>query len=696
MSARPSARSQTGPTELALQWAGHSGGATFAVAAHDRYLYYSEGPRLAIAHASGSAPQVTLWRSEPLADVIHDIVIEGAHAYVAAGRAGVAIFDLAQPAAPRAVGHLDTRGSARRLRVSEAKVVYVADGRGGLGLITAADPSSPQLLSNLVPGGEVVDVAVDGAYAYIVEVRAATEVPVPTVLSVVDVSQPQALRVVGTRTADVWYRDLTGAVEVAGGRAYWAVGNGVAVLDVTRPEEPTVVAEVELVTPQDRIAAPGRYVAVTAERVYVATGGTSPAIGGVWELDTSRLPEMSGRKLLSAESVAGLSVAGPAVFYAITHYGVGVVDLSVPTTPRVAALIATEGIPLGVAAIGKTVFTAAGIRGLQIFDAQDPHGLRSIGGDGQSLIDVAVPITSTQGTGGFVYTSQMEGDVIASQLVVMDVTDATTPHGRGRAGGFGRYRRLAVGSDHVYAAVDLGIVSTNGLQVLNVADPDRPFKASFLAIPNGAIDVAADGHYVYVAASDGDVRIVDVSAPQAPRQVSVIERDGNAVALAVSDGRLCVAVDHGAEGSQLLSFDISNPGTPQAESEIALEGRATAVTCGDYAYVGTAPGDRPSGVYAVELSQPASPRIIDWIAVAGHVDDLAGQGLQVFVAARQGGLYAMRLARDNAVTPTATATPSSTPPESTPTISPTATSTPATETPLPTAVVFLPSCVASP
>ncbi|MDH4210162.1 MAG: hypothetical protein OEV79_01775 [candidate division WOR-3 bacterium] len=76
------------------------------------------------------------------------LFINGNQAYVADGRAGLIIIDIADPAHPVIVGEFDTRDYANEVCVSGDKA-YVADGDGGLFVIDVSNPEDPVLYGSL-------------------------------------------------------------------------------------------------------------------------------------------------------------------------------------------------------------------------------------------------------------------------------------------------------------------------------------------------------------------------------------------------------------------------------------------------------------------------------------------------------------------------------------------------------------------
>ncbi len=110
-------------------------------------------------------------------------------AYVADGEGGLAVVDLADPAAPTLVTQLDLEGTAKDL-VLRGERAYLALGSAGVGLVGLEDPRAPALLTTADTPGSALALAVgegaDGLY-----------VADWNDIRVFDISDPDALTLVG-------------------------------------------------------------------------------------------------------------------------------------------------------------------------------------------------------------------------------------------------------------------------------------------------------------------------------------------------------------------------------------------------------------------------------------------------------------------------------------------------------------------
>ncbi|MEJ2306570.1 MAG: hypothetical protein P8Y30_03330, partial [candidate division WOR-3 bacterium] len=88
--------------------------------------------------------------------------------YIAAGEAGLEIWDVANPLDIQKLGSCDTPGDAEDVEVS-GNYAYVADYTGGLRVIDVSTPSNPSEVGSFNTPGRALGVAVSGDYAYVAD-----------------------------------------------------------------------------------------------------------------------------------------------------------------------------------------------------------------------------------------------------------------------------------------------------------------------------------------------------------------------------------------------------------------------------------------------------------------------------------------------------------------------------------------------
>jgi len=95
MAARPYAPATDGEN---VEFVGHIGGSTYAVAVRGDYAYIGEGPRLTILDVSDPASPIVVGKTAPLPDVVWDVYMAGGYAYVADDWTGLRVIYVSDPA----------------------------------------------------------------------------------------------------------------------------------------------------------------------------------------------------------------------------------------------------------------------------------------------------------------------------------------------------------------------------------------------------------------------------------------------------------------------------------------------------------------------------------------------------------------------------------------------------------------------
>lgn len=202
-------------------------------------------------------------------------------AYVAAGSAGLQVVNVTDPRAPVIIGSLDTPGTAIDVRVV-GTTVFIADGSAGLQIINAANPAAPVLLGTLDTPGDAQDVKVAGNIAYVADGVAGG-------LQIIDVSTPTAPVRLGSLDTEgnALGVDVVGTLAVVAEETPFP---GLRIINVADPRTPVLVGSITM------------------------TGGPKD-----------------------------VDVEGDKAYVAAYSSGFSVVDLSVPSNPRVIGTIPGSG-----------------------------------------------------------------------------------------------------------------------------------------------------------------------------------------------------------------------------------------------------------------------------------------------------------------------------------------------------------------
>jgi hypothetical protein len=225
--------------------------------------------------------------------------------------------------------------------------------------------------------------------------------------------------------------------------------------------------------------------------------------------------------------------------------------------------------------------------------------------------------------GQYAYVADWEGG-----LRVVDVTDPAAPVETGFWFSECLPWAVAVQDHYVYVADFVC-----GLVVLDISNPSLPTVAGQIMTAGGATeDVAISGSYAYALSYEGELNVIDVSDPANPTQIAVCWVHEGPRRMVVAGNYVYVAAMAG--GLQIV--DISNPAEPTVTSSFDSVGTAQAVAvAGNYAYVSSE--DR---INVVDVGNAATPVLVSHLHGFGSTDDIDVEGNYLYVPEMGGGVYA--------------------------------------------------------
>lgn len=318
-----------------------------------------------------------------------DICIRGNFAYVAAGRAGLMVFDVSNPLKPIRIGGFYLKGESRAVYV-DGNRAYLAlgtfntggcayDPQGRLVIMDVSQPNQPALLGEYRLCGRGDQLVISGHYAYI----AAYD----TGLLVVDVSNPNKPMGVSS----LFTANSINGLDVSGNNLYLTMGGqGLQVLDISQPAKPVCVGSYG--TPDARaVKCAGRLacVADASEGLLVLDIGdpAKPVLGGSFPLEgdfqdievAGTLACLAAKEELhffdiidpakplhlntfpTRKETECLAFSGPYAYVADGVFGLQVIDLAKPTAPLLAGVAQTSASAVKVQVAGRYGYVAESI-----------------------------------------------------------------------------------------------------------------------------------------------------------------------------------------------------------------------------------------------------------------------------------------------------------------------------------------------
>ena len=284
----------------------------------------------------------------------------------------------------------------------------------------------------------------------------------------------------------------------------------------------------------------------------------------------------------------GVAVRGRLAYVACDTSGLVIVDLSVPSAPRVTGTAAAPGRCRTVAIQGSIAYVTAETAGLLVFDVSDRQAPKLLAEvpTGHRAKGVVVD-------GSYAYVSDK-----TAGLLVFDVSDPAAPLlvGRTEAGGEASAAITMVGS----STICLGVLQKySGIVLFDVSDPRAPRRRGTLA----AFDTAPSamttvGQRVYATFINRPLAIFDVTPEELPGPLGSFALADSASTMLT--GRHYVYM---AEASGIEIFDLSDPLAPVLASRVPFAAARDCALRGNYLYVAAG----PQGLRILDVSDPRAP-----------------------------------------------------------------------------------------
>ncbi len=503
-----------------------------------------------------------------LAGFTHEVAVSGDHAYVASDYYGLVVINIFYPTNPTWAGNCDTPGEACGVVVS-GDYAYVADTDSGFQVLDISDPTSPSYEGGYNTPGEACGVVVSGDYAYVADGYSG--------LCVLDISDPTSPAYAGSYDTPGYARKIA----ISGDYAYVSDGSsGLQVIDISDPTSPAYVdsyntpgnafwsavsgvyayvadftSGLQVIDISDLVGpfyaggynTPGnaKGIAIAGDYAYVSDGSS-----GLQVIDISDPTNPSYAGGYDTPNTAmDVTISGDYAYVADVLSGLQVVDISDPTSPAYAGSYDTPGGASGVAVWGDYAYVADYDSGLTVIDISDPTSPAYAGGATGFYYASSVAIA-----GDYAYVANRDFG-----LIVVDISDPVNPYSCGAYDTIGRVNDVVVSGDYAYVANG---GSWDCLLVIDISDPCIPSFAGFVSTePGDALGVAVSGDYAFVVKGLNGLQIVDISDPNNPSLIAGYDTPGQAYDVAVSGDYTYVADDYA--GLQVLevfqrSYDIQN------------------------------------------------------------------------------------------------------------------------------------------
>lgn len=174
---------------------------------------------------------------------------------------------------------------------------------------------------------------------------------------------------------------------------------------------------------------------------------------------------------------------------------------------------------------------------------------------------------------------------------------------------------VVVDGRYAYVAYNDARFEGWGLRIVDLINPQAPALVGVYNVPHdpgqtGQVPgIAVQGSYVYLAAGDDGLRVIDVSNRTSPAEVAAYSPSASAYAWDVAVQGSYAYLAAGSEGLRVI--DISTPATPTPRGQLASCCAKHVTVVGDSAYLGTS-----DTLLIVDVSDPTDPALLGSLALS--------------------------------------------------------------------------------
>ncbi|MCA9729238.1 MAG: hypothetical protein KC729_16240, partial [Candidatus Eisenbacteria bacterium] len=584
------------------------GSARATAADEDRQLlFYGMGGVVRTLDISDPANPTVVTDDLHTGGLVQELCYDGAnqHLLVAAGRGGLEIWDVANPAAPTRLSvteviYAGVEAPAVDVDLSDG-IAYVAADFGLVHIFDISNPAAPVDLG-ITGVPDCKHVVIHEPYLYATghdfgrfeilgpgDIRHLSQES--NIAINASVGEVVGARAYVVKNGDILILDLTsaffpviGSYSLSGysftdlqaqGLDLYAgdAGDGFLVLNLSSPTSPSMIGSYA--------ASGARTVQIVGVRAYTTWAQSADIV----DISDPTLPSQIGENIAPASSAYDAEAQDGLVYVADSSKGFFVLDASDPASPFAIGNTTIPGLPLDVTIDGSYAFVASQFEGLQVVDVSDPTNPVVVGSHATPDYARGVDVV-----GNLAYVADLTGG-----LLIYDVTDPTDPIEIGSLG-------LPQGADRVTVENGIAYCATgsDGLRIVDVSDPTLPALLGGLGSTDFTVDSALHGDYLLQANFGGGMRVVDVSNPTHPLQVATFDPPG-IIAWGISvHGDIAFL---SSASNELFALDVSDPTNP-----VLLDSRETVGDAfqsfpdGGRTFV----ADGSAGVAIYQYLQPAS------------------------------------------------------------------------------------------
>jgi hypothetical protein len=584
----------------------------------------------------------------------HNVTVRDTLAYVANGKAGLQIVDVANPQSLQSAGGFYAQGKATALAVYK-QYVYMAAAGSGVIIFDVSNPQAPIPIATTPVRGAAADISIVPPYAY-VGTKSGT-------LLIFDLTEPLQPRRVGHLEVPGRIVDLA----VHDGMVYLAcLDQGLIIVDARDPQQPRQLYQWPTRQAATGVATDGTDVFIAADTLEVldVTHPEAPthkfthylqstygvalyppyvlAASGTNGVQVVRMTERGVVATLpSGHYAARLSLAGQTALLADTRGGLQILDLTPPGPPRLRATLHDIGAIVDVVHDGDLAYLANDDEGssLVVVDISNADAPRVMGRyNSDATVDVAL-WDRWAITGDSAGNLQLL-DLQSGPRPMLKDTLTLTPDQK--------IHRLALRPPYVFVASDAagvhvvdilpqGKLRYHTTVAVSKAITDKDEKAR----PGRALDIALDGDDAYVASVEGGIDIFDIHDPLHPRRQAGYQhadKKGDHIIRLALAPHLFYAIDY-KRGIEIFQRDANGMLTRLHGFQVPSGAPWGLTVVGPYLAVTTLLND----LYMYDVGTPTQPNLLSQSPYGGSAVVAKDDMLYIAVRGRRGVPGGLRL-----------------------------------------------------
>jgi hypothetical protein len=595
---------------------------------------------------------------------IQDIAIKGNYAYVANQHNGLLVIDISDPSQPKYAGVYDTPGVAMGVALN-GNYAYVADGNMGLQVLDITDPAHPELAGSFESlSTYMYSVSVKDSYAYVLSQG----------LEIIDISDPTQPLHIGSLTLGGTHGEI-----IVRDDYVYVSGEGLISIDVSDPANPRIVGNykswaVPYIPPGNYtyssqvfwgLDISGNYAYLTGNTLQMIDitdptnlrwVGSYNTPGKIYSIDVNENYAYIADWENGLRIIDILGLADPSLVGSYDIWG-QVIDSSYPDNGPYYVSYPTTNTSYDLTISGNYAYAIYSscyqtsppsqvfdfytmvkslYQELRVIDISDPINPRVLGSYESTMEEIDYSSTPYSPVYNWIKTGfsalvVSEGYAYMTNGISLQVIDLRDPNHLTLIGNYDTPNKgisdiltLATGSGIAVSGNYAYMVNDQGLQIINITDPNHPIHAGSYAtqgdlflhtpLPGEACGVAVDGIYAYISNGRG-FHVIDISDPADPRLVCTkqeilcnnspdnVLREGLPCKLAISGSFVYLANwDRGVD-----VIDISDPNSPMCIGGYDTPGLACRITINNtYAYV----ADGEAGLQIIDITNPENPALI--------------------------------------------------------------------------------------